>query len=734
MFFFMGPGMGRDKGEIVMRFSFGLKSVLLAATAVMICPLAAHAQDAAGAATDTTLEEIVVTAQKREQVLFDVPMSISAIGGQEIERRGAQAIEDLQYSVPGLSITQFAPGSQRVQMRGVSVYSGLPTVGVYVDELPLNGELSQTGQDVRMLDMERVEVLRGPQGTLYGQGAMGGTIRYLTKSPDLTAFGGRIAGEVGAVDDGGTDWQVEGVVNLPIVEDKFGVRIAGAYQEFGGWIDNPTLGLKDINSGSASTIRAKALLKVNEQFKVSLLLSHQTYELSAQNFADEDGKNFEALTTPIDSESTFANLIATYDFGPVTLLSSTGWIHRKDTITVDLTRTFVPFLEAPLPFGLGFPAGTFDSIGLTTHYESKIFAQEVRLTSNGDNRLNWTVGAMFRDSKATSDADAEVTPDIVPIALLTTRGTSPSNSRSWAVFGELTYKIMDNLEATVGGRYFEDKRKQDAFSSFFGIASVDKNSDTFTAFSPRFNLLWRATDDLNLYVNVAKGFRSGGFNLVSSGLGVVDVPPTYDPETLWSYEVGGKFQTSDRKVVAELAVYRNEWTDVQSLAFAPGSPVQYTVNGAELAGWGVDAQLVLRPVTPLTLTFTGGWNNMQYETTTIEHFEGDRADYVPRYTASASAEYRFNWGANLPGFARVDYQITDGYQVYVRNVQLVPARADTQRYLNARIGLDTGRFGVALFAKNILNEDGMTYPAFAALYVPARAQPRVLGVAVSMDF
>ncbi|MBS0400140.1 MAG: TonB-dependent receptor plug domain-containing protein, partial [Proteobacteria bacterium] len=185
-------------------------AVLLGAT----LGFAAAAQAAATAQTEQSesqlLSEIVVTAQKRSQSLLDVPLSVSVISGDELTKRGASTIEDLQFTVPGLSITEFSPGQQRISMRGISVYSGLPTVGVYMDEMPLNLETNQTGQDVRMVDIERVEVLRGPQGTLYGQGAVGGTIRYITNPVDLTRFSASAGADFGAVSGGGTDWRTDG--------------------------------------------------------------------------------------------------------------------------------------------------------------------------------------------------------------------------------------------------------------------------------------------------------------------------------------------------------------------------------------------------------------------------------------------------------------------------------------------------------------------------------------------
>lgn len=680
------------------------------------------------------LEEIVVTAQKREQALFDVPMSVSAVSADEILRRGASQIEDLQYTVPGLSIAQLAPGQEQPQLRGISVFSGLPTVGVYLDELPLNGESGQSGLDVRLVDMARVEVLRGPQGTLYGQGAVGGTIRYITQSPDLEKFSAGIGAEGATIKDGGTDSNVRGMINLPVAKGVMGVRIAADHQEYGGWIDNTVSGRDDDNGGSSDYVRAKMLWRPTEKLDVTLLVLHQELELDSINLADDDRTYTGAAPTPSKSKADIANLTLSYDFGFATLLSSSGWVDRDDTSQVDLSPLFIPALEAPPPYGFGYPTGTFSSIAYVTDTSNEFFAQEIRLTSMSDGALSWTLGGMYRDSRARVKSATINTPDIVPVDLLTTDGTSPSDSESWSVFGELTWQFAPTLSATIGGRYFEDDREQDIASTTFGGPSADSGTSSFDAFSPRVNLMWNPNDNVNLYLNVAKGFRSGGFNRVSAGFGIVTVPPTYDPDTLWSYEAGGRYRSDDRTFSMELAVYYNDWKDVQSLEFATGFPAQYIVNGNDISGYGVDAAIEWRATESLTLSLSGGYNDMSYQKDTGERQSGDPADYVPEYTLAASANYDFNWADGVPGYARVDFQRTDGWQVFPRNILPAPVFAGSQEYLNARLGADIGSFDVSLFARNLLDEDAVTYPAFGGLFTPMRPQPRTVGVAMSYDF
>lgn len=687
--------------------------------------------DAKQASDRRVLEEIIVTAQKREQRLMDVPMSITAITGESIAKRGASSIEDLQYAIPGVSITEFSPGQQRVQIRGISSFNGLPTVGVYQDELPLNLEVNQTGQDVRLLDITRIEVLRGPQGTLYGQGAVGGTIRYITNGVDLEHFGVSGTGEIAGVDSGGTDWKGEGVVNVPIVTDQLGARFAGSYQHFGGWIDNPILGGRNVNSGHALTLRGKLAMKFTDDFKLELSVQHQDLKIGAQNLSDDHQQVFDRLATPYSSKATMVNAVATYDLGFAKLLSSTGYIRRRDTLTDDLTNSFAPLISLLT----GLPPGTVQSVGLVARSRFNIFTEEVRLASSGTSPLNWTLGGFYRHANTFGGSNSVVMPAVLPpsLELLSSNGTNPSNSRSWAVFGEASYNITHRLSALVGLRYFEDHRNQNDVSTVLGTSAIDIGSAKFHALTPRFNLAWQPVDQLHLYANVAKGFRSGGFNVTSAGAGFGNVPQSYKPDSVWSYEIGGKFETLDHKLSLELAGYRNVWSHVQTSASIPGLPTAFTINGGKLTGWGTDGSLSYSPIRALTFTLTAGWNRTEYKSNTLEHLVGDPADYVPRFTGSASAEYRFDV-RSLPSFVRVDYQHSAHFQVFLRNIQTVPAFSDEQNILNARIGVAEKSWSIAAFVRNALNRNSVLYPAFGVLIYPARLQPRTAGVTVSFNY
>ncbi|HJS62783.1 MAG TPA: TonB-dependent receptor [Pseudolabrys sp.] len=673
--------------------------------------------------------EIVVTAQKRLETAFEVPLSISVKGEEEIQKRNAQTITDLQYSVPGLSISEFGPGTQRIQFRGISSYSGLPQIGIYLDEMPLNTESGDGGPDVRLIDIARVEMLRGPQGTLYGQGAMGGTIRYITNNPDLTRVSGSALGEVSVIDGGGIDWRAEGVLNLPVVEDRLGVRLVGGYTRLGGWIDNPVTGRDRTNRGESYVVRGKVLAKLTDDLTATFTGSHQNLDIGADNVANDDEQTLFSIATPRKSRINLFSAVLNYDLGPVTLVSATSWQDRKGADTIDLTAILGPLAELLS----GQPSGTVTAVAVNTSSDFRAFSQELRAQYDDGGPFRAIIGGFYRNSASRSTTLSAVEPAAAtPAGFYEIAGNSTSTS--WAVFGDFTYGLLDNLDVNVGLRYFEDKRTSLSNSSVLGTTATDTGADTFTAFTPKFNISWQASDALNLYATASKGFRSGGFNNTSVGGTTVVIPPTYDPDSVWTYETGAKFQSADRRVYGEVSVYRNEWSGIQSVATVPIVNLAYTANGGKMAGYGVDAQLSFRPVSPLTLTLTGGWNNMKYKITTPEHNEGDRADYAPRFTGSASAEYRFDLASNVPAFARLDYQLADGIQIYFRNYMPAAVNGDTQHYLNFNVGADIGSVSLQLFVKNILDDYSVTYPAFGSLPYPGRPLPRSFGAQVQARF
>ena len=645
-------------------------------------------------ATDT----IIVTATKRAERITDVPIAITAIGGDEIDARGAITLEDLQYSVPGLNIQGASPGASQINLRGVNPGSGtgLPVVGVYVDEVGITVDQQQRNGSFPLVDLERIEVLRGPQGTLYGQGSVAGTIRYITRSPNLEDADGYIEGNLYHQEEGDVGYRASGAFGAPIAKDVLGLRVAAGYDMVSGWVDYPLLapsGVEDANDTERWYVRPKLLFKPNDQFTASILYQYLSQESDADNIASLADRTVRTRTTLLSSSDKghLLNGILEYDFGPATIVSSTGYQDR----------------DLLFDFGLGPTAEATSPNGF------KVFNQELRIASNGEGRFNYLFGGFYRDYESEAGFFALATIE----------------SQSWAIFGEASYDITDRLDVTFGGRYFEDDR---------GI--VGGPQDTFDTFTPKFSASMAWTEDFTTYATVSKGFRSGGFNGTGSSFG---------PETLWNYEIGSKASLLDGDLFVDLVVYYADYIERQGqtpVEISPGIFIAETTTGASASGIGFEGALTANLGAGLQFDGTVGFNDLRYDTTTVEAPEGERISGATPITASASLSQNFPLNENFNGMWRVDFQYADAtlYNARLPNADptMLPGflfqsfTADPQSYLNIRIGVEKGPLGLYFDGTNLLNEDASVFPTFPIAFTQEtiRVRPRSWGVTLRYDF
>ncbi len=677
--------------------------------------------------------EIVVTAQRYEQRLQDVPLSITAVTSEELEARNVTSLSELQYSVPGLSLFDYGPGLEYIQIRGISTSLGAPTVGTYLDEMPVGFDTQGSGLDLRLIDLERIEVLRGPQATLYGEGSMGGTIRYITASPDLVQFGGSWEAEFSDTKDGDSNVQANGVLNVPIVTDKLGLRLVAGYELVGGYIDSLATGQNDINDARVATLRAKLLFRPTDRLDITVLGLHQDSDQDNQNFG-VNRRTTAALPSFNRDNYDLAQGVIDYDLGAANLIGSIGYLNRDSNVQYDVSSFYVPFLTAPLPFGFGLPVGFINQVPLTSGTAIEAYSAELRLASTGGGPLSWVVGATYRDIETELTSGATTAPGALPFQILSV--TQSRSSESYAVYGQLGYRVTPQLSVLAGLRYYEDRKGQVASSTNFGVTSIDNGSGKFTSLNPRFNISYEFSQDSMIYANAAKGFRSGGFNLASAGGGFFPVPPTYEPDEIWTYEVGTKHQLFSGLLFVDVAGYYSEWSDVQSNAFIPGSPIIVVDNSGQVSGWGVDAAATFRPARGLTLSATYGWNNLAFDEATADKAKGDPVDNAVRESYSASIDYRAPRTGELQPFFRADYQHAGPGQITFRNFaagQIVqrPARD----LVNLRAGVAFKDFEVAIFANNVFDEDAPNIIGpFGVLLENLEQRPRVIGVNLRSKF
>jgi len=657
-------------------------------------------------------DNVTVTAQKREEQILDVPASITAVTGESFEQMGITNIKDIAATIPSLSITEDAPGHQRAQIRSISSPLGLPTVGVYLDEAPINIDAAGSGTDVKMIDLDRVEVLRGPQGTLYGEGSMGGTIKYVTRDADSNATSAVVDGGYGTVNNGTATYRGSLVLNVPVVKEKFGLRIVAAEERAPGWVDYTSLNEEDVNTGTSKLLRVKGTWIASDTVTASLLLQGQDADFDGQNYSDPDGTAPFKINQPVQTKSKIANLVINWDAGPFTLLSSTSYLNRTDDSVYDYTWVFGYFVP-------------YDSMAWVGSADADIWSEEIRLASKSTGKLSWTAGAFYRDYSADTGGYTVMDPAIIPDPYSSFTDTT---SKQYAAFGEISYAFVEKLSLTLGARYFSDEREQQTTSGYFGPPVTGAvNSGTFNSTDPRLVLSYRPTTDTLVYASAAKGFRSGGFN---DGLPPqCTLPGSYKPESLWTYEVGSSASIANGKFVVQGAVYRNDWTDIQTLTMCQGIPIRATGNIGKATGDGLDLALTITPVRGLKVSLSGNTNNSHYVGDALAHKDGDQIDFAPKYNYGAAVDWGFRWAASLPGTFHVDYQKTGSFPINF-GVYGASVYSDAVDFVNARIGVTVATVELYLYGQNLTDQNGAVYPAnpFGGQPSAMRPQPRTVGL------
>ena len=396
--------------------------------------------------------------------------------------------------------------------------------------------------NLETIDIERVEVLKGPQGTLYGQGSVGGTIRFIAKKPSFDGIEGQIGGSAYGTKDGDSSGEFTGVLNLPVIDDTLAFRVAATYKDRGGWIDRPDAGIDNANDSELSSIRLKGLWNISDDFNANLtVINHRTDDgasnqintgaISDSNFKSivRNGQDF--LPVNIDYQYDLYNLTLNYDLGFATFTSSSSWTD-VETLQASYQTSF----------------GGFDTAFVGLVVTAEAYSQELRLAGTS-NAIDWVIGGFYTDSEEIQATDIEYYSGGVFLGGLTDY-VNPATSESTAVFGNLSYHLNDQLTLSLGGRSFDDDRTFDIPA--FGVSS----SGSFDNVSLKGSISYAPTETSNFYLSISEGFRSGGFNAFGG--------PDYDPESMISYEVGTKATLFDGRLNAEAAIYHSQYQGFQS--------------------------------------------------------------------------------------------------------------------------------------------------------------------------
>jgi len=740
--------------------------------------------------------EIVVTATRREASIDRIPVSISAYSQDSMDQQGIKSIDDVAKFTPGLNFAPQGDGlTSSIAIRGVSSGVGASTTGVYIDDTPIQirsgtGVVTENAYP-QVFDLQRVEVLRGPQGTLFGTGSMGGTIRFITPEPDLDKYSAYSRAEFSSTKSGDPSYEVGAAAGGPLVDGKLGFRASAFYSDLGGYVDrrpfDGSQGKDNINYERTTALRAALKYAPNDSLTITPSISYQRRRKEDSyfwlNLSDPDSSRLIAGYTqpqPSDDEFTLSAVNLQWQFDQVDLISNSSYFHRVLDRSSDYSNfTWVALVGDPTPTA---PLADYRTNSLA-HVAQNTFTQEIRLQSTDTaSAWQWVVGAMFQSSalytnqyvvdpmlpQLTEAVYGAPIQDIFGVGLMDGRYSATidqwAKDKQSALFGQVDYSFTDHLKATVGVRV---ARVTLDFSRMFGgpllckectgePESTGGKTPAKTPVTPRFGLSYETDDHSLYYVNAAKGFRVGGVNNPSVATsrpgcpGGLQAPETYAPDNLWSYEIGAKNQFADGRVRTQASVYYIDWQDIQQSVSASGcftSSYKDNLGAATIKGF--DLSLELRPTDSLLLALAGGYTHARYSANALGSpaagtgirpiiaADGDSLGVAP-WNATLSGEYQFAaWSHD--GYFRVDYTYTavdDGMtprQNPINGNYDPDDRADPAiRLLGARLGMRIGAFDVSIFGRNLLNDQpalGRNHDDIGdPLFYAITLRPRTIGV------
>jgi iron complex outermembrane receptor protein len=728
------------------------KLLLTAAAGALLLPAAALAQDATPTQSTASGDDIVVTAQKREQNLQDVPISISVVSGDEMKEQGAASLTDYAGYVPGLQVTTTGtPGQTTITLRGVAPLTASQTVGIYLDDAPVGSSAiynrgGQFSLDLLPYDIERVEVLRGPQGTLYGASSIGGLIKYVTVAPSTTTFSVRGGVEGFGINGAGDlGWAGQTMFNAPLVEGKLGVTGSFAWRKTPGFVSSVNnASLADQNDYEQIGGRVALLWQASDRFSARLTAIYQDLDSNGNGLyaADLTGKRLgdgrsynNYVAEAFKTELQYYAATLDYDFGGVTATST----------TTHSTTHATQLQDATYAFGVLFPLLTGGAIapGITP-FEINLglnkWTQEVRLASPSGGTFEWLVGGFFTKEKSSNtqlvrsyDMAGNVIVPLDPLATV----ALPATYKEYAVFGNATLRLGERFEVTGGVRW---ARNEQTFRQISQGAIVPTADDPGTSaedvvtwsVSPQFHL----NDDAMLYGRVATGYRPGGPNVI-----VPNVPPSVDSDSLTNYEVGFKADLAGRAVSIDVAAFYMDWKDIQVTRAFGG--VSGQANGGRAVSKGVEGSLYVRPALGLTLSLTGSYTDakLSEDVPEISGADGDQLPAVPKFSGSARLDYHSELGGNLSGDFGIGVRHASSRLSLVESDPLA-ARATPYTAVDLNAALNIGEhWKLRAYARNLLDDDGelqrstmangLNQPSFLAI---TPLQPRTIGLAFDLSF
>lgn len=711
-----------------------------------------------------TVQQVIVTAQKRAQSTLDVPQSMSVVSGEALEKLQAVSFSDYLKLVPSLQLVQSTPGASRLVLRGLDTGGVASTVAVYVDETPfgsssglVNG--AELAGDFDTFDMSRIEVLRGPQGALYGASSLGGLLKFVTNAPELDAVKARVRAGVASVDGGKMSYRTNFMANVPLSE-HLAARVSGSTRNESGFIDSVgTSGsdfARNINKSSAYSGRASLLYVPSKDFSVRLSAMTQAIDTNAPGTVESDPDSLETLygrptqsqfiPQARDTDYRVYNATVNVGLGFANLTSSTSYSTQKQAIRDDLTFNLSALV--------GEVFETPNELYLGQNTNSKKVTQEVRLTSNQPGMVDWIAGVYFTDEDGLiSQRLVGVTPGTLsPITTLPELAevSLASTYREYAAFGNATVHMGDRFDIDLGARYSSNKQKakqatDGALAGGETINSADSSEDVFTyAVAPK----WKLDERTAAYARVAKGFRPGGPNVLPPNA-PAGTPRTYGSDTVLSYEVGYKTISDNGMFSLDVSAFRIKWDDIQLLAVVNNFNVN--TNGVGATSDGVEFTATVRPAKGWRVSANGSYNDARLDGSTGElvgGVEGDRLPFSPKVTLGLSGDYRWVIGSATPAFIGASVRHvgkrSGAYDATFRTANCRQRELASYNVVDLNGGVELGEWTVEAYAKNLGNSDGKTstlaqqangfdlYPGGAI--ATGVIAPRTVGMMVTKEF
>lgn len=771
---------------------------LLAGTAVLAVASPAAAQEAASEDPG----EIVVTATRQSETISKVPLSIAAYSQEKLDQQGVRRVDDVARLTPGVTFSrgdQRNAGAANISIRGISSAAGSATTGIYIDDTPIqirNVGFSAFTPFPAVFDLQRVEVLRGPQGTLFGAGSEGGTVRFITPSPDFDELKFYARSELATTKSGEASFEAGAAISVPLVKDKLAARVSGYYRRDGGYIDRVdyTSGnVLDKNSNWQDTKVASASLAWKATDAVTVTPSVYFQE----TWNNDAGTYWEVLSDAGKGQFNNGNAVANWnrdrfvlpalkieaELGDVSLISNTSYFYRDQKAQNDYT-VFEAALWTGNPF---YPAGMYAPA--FQYNKQSNFTQELRLQSNNpDSPLRWVIGGFYAHNRQTARQFVQDTflPDLfesvtgVPFVAVFGQGLvddkytfvldkAASTDEQIAGFGQVDYNLTEQFKLTAGLRVAHTKFSTSAqfVGPVVGPDVDDTGKQSETPVTPKFGLSWQANEDNLVYATASKGFRIGGYNPavglpcgVSSSpvagtalgnLGLSDRPQQFGSDSVWSYEIGSKNKLFGRALTLESSAFLIDWSNIQQQVQLNACGFNFTQNLGKARSKGFDVQFQLKAAAGLTLGGSIGYTKAEF-TQTVKGgpaatlnlvTKGDDIPLNP-WQIVLNAQYDFAVGGK-DAYVRADFQhlSRQNADTPARNPAngvadlTIPGVAEVNN-LNLRAGVRFDLVELAVFANNVTDATPLLLRqhdvGFSTLYRNATLRPRTIGLTATVRY